>query len=126
MQSTSPVYIVQEQLEAYNAKDIERLLNTYAVDAEHYALHGELLAKGHDELRARFIARFGEPDLHAKLMSRLVVGNIVADAEMVTRNFPEGLGSLEMLCVYEVVNGRIRKASFATGEKAVHSAKQSA
>ena len=33
-----------------------------------------------------------------------------------TRNFPEGQGTVEMLCVYEVVDGRIVRASFATGE----------
>jgi putative hydrolase of HD superfamily len=39
------------------------------------------------------------------------------DHEIVTRNFPEGRGTLEMLCVYEVAEGRIRKASFAFGER---------
>ena len=37
--------------------------------------------------------------------------------ELITRNFPEGLGTVEMLCVYEVVDGRIQRASFATGAK---------
>ncbi len=45
------------------------------------------------------------------------MGNIVTDSELITRNFPEGVGTLEMLCVYEVVEGRIRCASFATGEQ---------
>ena len=45
------------------------------------------------------------------------MGNVVTDAELVTRNFPEGLGTQELLCVYEVVNGRIQKASFAMGMK---------
>ena len=43
--------------------------------------------------------------------------NIVTDHELITRNFPEGRGTIEMLCVYEVVNGRIQKASFAVGDK---------
>jgi len=113
----SPVATVQRQLDAYNAKDLEALLDTYAEDAEQYALHGALLAKGREALRARFAERFREPDLHAKLLSRVVVGNVVTDHELITRNFPEGLGTLEMLCVYEVIDGRIAKASFVTGEK---------
>lgn len=113
----SPIAVVQAQLDAYNAKDIEALLQTYAPDAEQFTLHGELLAKGHAQLRERFLSRFCEPDLHAKLVSRTVVGNIVADAELITRNFPEGLGTLEMLCLYEVYNGRIQRASFALGQK---------
>jgi len=43
-----------------------------------------------------------------------VMGNIVVDHEKITRNFPEGRGSLEMLCVYEIKDGLIQKASFAT------------
>ena len=112
-----PGRVVQAQLDAYNAKDIEALLQTYAPDAQHFTLHGELLAQGHEQLRPRFLARFTEPDLHARLLSRVVVGNIVTDAELITRNFPEGAGTLEMLCIYEVVHGRIQRASFALGEK---------
>jgi hypothetical protein len=120
MPTRTSISVVQAQLDAYNVKDIEALLETYAPDAEQYTLHGELLAKGHDQLRSRFVARFREPNLHAKLLSRIVVGNIVTDAELITRDFPEGMGTLEMLCIYQVAEGRIQKASFALGEKTVH------
>lgn len=119
MPTHSPLSVVQAQLDAYNAKDIEALLTAYTPDAELFTLHGELLARGQEQIRERFLARFLEPDLHAKLVSRIVVGNTVADAELITRNFPEGLGTLEMLCIYEVTEGRIRRASFAAGEKAL-------
>lgn len=109
--------VVQAQLDAYNAKDIDALLATYAPDAEQYVLHGERLAQGHAQMRERFLARFAEPDLHARLLSRTLVGAMVVDYELITRNFPEGLGTVEMLCVYEVVGGRIQRASFATGAK---------
>lgn len=115
MENTSPLAVVQAQLDAFNAKDVDALMSTYAPDAEQFALHGERLAKGHDELRPRYLARFEEPDLFARLMSRTIIGNIVTDHELITRNLPEGLGTLEMLCIYEVVNGRIQRASFASG-----------
>jgi putative hydrolase of HD superfamily len=115
MTATSPLAVVQAQLDAFNAKDIEALMRAYAPDAEQFTLHGERLAKGHDELRPRYLARFTEPDLHARLLSRVVMGNIVTDLELITRNFPEGVGTLEMLCIYEVKDGRIQKASFAAG-----------
>lgn len=115
MPSLSPLAIVQAQLDAFNAKDIEALLGTYAPDAEQFTLHGECIAQGHEVLRARYTARFAEPDLHAQLLSRTVLGNFVSDLEIITRNFPEGVGTLEMLCIYEVVDGRIRRASFAAG-----------
>lgn len=107
--------LVQRQLQAYNARDIEALLACYAADAEHHQLHGGLLARGHAQLRSRFLARFAEPDLHARLLSRTVMGNWVVDHERVRRNFPQGRGTVEMLCLYEVEDGSIRKASFALG-----------
>ena len=122
MQALAPTAIVQAQLDAYNAKDIDALLQTYAPDAEHYTLHGARLAKGREALRARFEARFKEPNLHARLLSRDVVSNVVVDAELITRTFPEGEGTVEMLCVYEVHDGVIQKASFALGEKVLTSA----
>jgi hypothetical protein len=115
MEQTSPLAVVQAQLDAFNARDIDALMRAYAPDAEQFALHGERLARGHEELRPRYLARFAEPDLHARLLSRTVMGNVVTDLELITRNFPEGLGTLEMLCIYEVIDGRIRRASFASG-----------
>ena len=115
MQDTSPLAVVQAQLDAFNARDIDALMRAYAPDAEQFALHGQRLAKGIDEIRQRYIARFTEPDLHARLLSRMVMGKFVTDLELITRNFPEGVGTLEMLCIYEVVDGRIQRASFAPG-----------
>jgi putative hydrolase of HD superfamily len=45
---------------------------------------------------------------------------MVTDLELIERNFAEGVGSIEMLCVYEVVDGRILRATFATGEKKLY------
>ena len=117
MSHSSPLEVVQAQLDAYNAKDIEALLATYSPRAEQYATGGELLAQGHEQMRPRFLARFAEPNLHARLLSRQVAGNVVADLELIERTFPEGVGSIEMLCIYEVFEGRIVRATFASGEK---------
>ena len=119
MSDKEPQSVVQAQLDAYNAKNVDAC-QAYAPDAEQYTLHGELLAKGHEQIRARLLARFEEPGLHAKLLSRIVIGNVVTDAELITRDFPEGPGSVEMLCIYEVRAGRIQKASFALGQKTLH------
>ncbi|MBV8604637.1 MAG: nuclear transport factor 2 family protein [Pelomonas sp.] len=115
----TPLATAQAQLDAYNARNMLALLSCYAEDAELYGVGGELLAKGHDQLRARFQMRFGEPDLHARLLSRMVVGRVVVDSESITRNFPEGLGTVEYLGVYEIEGGVIRRATVAFGEKFV-------
>jgi len=109
------IAVIQAQLDAFNARDIDGLMATYAPDAEQYQLHGSLLACGHEQMRPRYLARFDEPDLYARLVSRTVMDNVVVDLEVITRNFPDGLGTLEMLCIYEVAGGLIQKASFAAG-----------
>lgn len=113
---------MQRQLEAYNARDLDALLTCYAPDAEQFALHGARLARGHDEMRPRFAARFAEPDLHATLLQRTVMGAFVIDHERIRRNFPEGRGIVEMLCIYEIAEGRIRRASFAAGPQTMETA----
>lgn len=108
--------LVQRQLDAYNDKNIDGWLSTYAKDAKQFSLHGECLATGHEEMRQRIAVRFAEPDLHARLLNRIVMGNVVVDHEVITRNFPEGKGEIEMLCVYEIGNGLIKTASFSVGQ----------
>lgn len=112
--------LVQRQLDAYNNKDIDAWLNTYAKDAKQFSLQGECLATGHEEMRQRMVIRFKEPDLHAHLLNRIVMENVVVDHEVVTRNFPEGKGEMEMLCVYQIENGLISTASFSLGQPKLH------
>ena len=61
--------------------------------------------------------RFQEPNLHARLLHRIVIANRVTDCEEVTRTFPEGAGRIELLALYEVQDGRIVKAWFIQGKK---------
>jgi len=109
--------VVQRQLEAYNAKDIEALMATYAADAEQFEHPAKLLASGAAQIRERFSVRFKEPNLHAQLVKRIVAGNIVIDHELVTRTFPEGAGRIELVAIYEVQGGKIVKAWFIPGAK---------
>lgn len=108
---------VQQQLEAYNARDIEAFMVWWAEDCQYYAFPSTLLASGAAEIRARHVERFREPDLHGKLLTRIVMGNLVVDHETVTRNFPEGKGEVDVVCIYEVEAGKIAKAWFRMGER---------
>jgi hypothetical protein len=64
----SPDAVVQRQLDAYNARDLDALISTYAPHACQYELPGKLLASGSDEIRARLAPRLQEPNLHAHLI----------------------------------------------------------
>lgn len=111
----APEAVAQRQLDAYNARDLDAWLATYAADARQFEYPATLLASGQAEIGARAAQRFQEPDLHARLISRTVVGNTVVDHEMVTRTFPTGPGQVEMVCIYEIRAGRIQHASFVFG-----------
>jgi len=115
--STNPEAVVQRQLEAYNARDVEAIMATYADDARQFEHPATLLATGPAQVRERFMARFQEPNLHARLVQRIVAGPMVIDHEMVTRTFPEGPGQIELVAIYEVRNGRISKAWFIPGAR---------
>jgi hypothetical protein len=45
------------------------------------------------------------------------MGTIVVDHEEVTRTFPEGPGRIELVCIYEVRDGKIQTGTFKFGEK---------
>ena len=116
---SDPVTVVQRQLDAFNAKDLNALLAIYADDAEMYEHPDKLLAKGSAALRERYAVRFQEPNLHAALLNRMVMGDIVIDHEKVTRTFPEGPGTVELIMTYEVKAGRIARAWTRIGPKTV-------
>jgi hypothetical protein len=112
-----PESVVQRQLDAYNAKNVDAIMAIYADDAQQFEHPSKLLASGAAEIRPRFVARFHEPNLQAQLVKRIVSGNIVIDHEIVARTFPEGAGKIELVAIYEVKHDKIAKAWFITGEK---------
>ncbi len=114
---TDPEAVVQRQLDAYNAHDIDTLIDIYADDAQQFEHPMTLLARGSTQMRERFVVRFQEPNVFARLVNRMVMGSIVIDHEIVTRTFPEGAGRIEMIAMYEVHDARIANAWFIFGKK---------
>lgn len=112
-----PEAVVQRQLDAFNARDLDALLAVYSADAQVFEYPDKLVAEGSTALRARYTIRFQEPNLHARLLNRTVVGAYVFDHEEVTRAFPEGPGKIQLMMIYEVKNARIVKAWNVAGEK---------
>lgn len=108
---------IQMQLDAYNARDIDGFMQWWAEDCLYYAFPDTLLARGADAIRERHVERFREPNLHGTLLHRVTIGNMVIDHETVRRTFPEGAGEVDVVCIYEVENGKIAKAWFKLGDK---------
>ncbi len=77
--------IVEEQLFAYNAKGLERFIATYSTDVIIEDGEGNLIMRGHDQLRERYGALFeASPELNCRIASRVRVGKYVVDEEEVT------------------------------------------
>ena len=107
--------VVQRQLDAYNARDIEAFMASWSQDAQYFEHPSKLLASGAAEIRERHIARFKEPNLHGRLVKRMSVGNTVVDQEIVNRSFSEGTGTIDVIAIYEVRDRKIAKAWFILG-----------
>lgn len=101
--------IIQKQLDAYNAQDLEAFLATYTDDIKLYNYPNELLSEGKDQMRKDHIAWFQRtPDLKATVKKRIVIGNKVIDEEQVTAK-----GEIfNTVAIYEVRNGQISKVTF--------------
>jgi hypothetical protein len=119
--ATGPESVVQAQLAAYNARDLDAFLATYAEDAQLFEHPSKLLASGVAQMRERYAARFAEPNLHAVVEKRIVMGNIVIDYEKVTRTFPEGTGAQDAIAMYEVQGMLITRVWFIFGARTLDS-----
>jgi putative hydrolase of HD superfamily len=112
LHADEPESVVQRQLGAYNAYDIDAFMATYANDAELFAHPDTLLAKGSDQIRARYTARFSNDRPHAVIVSRIVRDAIVIDEEEITVPSKDGVMVTRAVAIYEVRQGRIRIAWF--------------
>lgn len=109
--------VVQKQLEAYNARDIEAFLAVMADDCVATdAVSGAVLCSGKEQLRARYSERFQTP-VHSELLGRLCLGNVVVDREIIT-GLP-GAAAADCLATYHCQGGLIRRMEFVWSSRRV-------
>jgi len=107
----TPEDIAQIQLNAYNAKDLESFLAVYSNDIEIYDFPDKPVSKGIDKMREIYQPFFDSaPDLHCKLVNRIVNGNYVIDMEYITGN-PRKF-EIYATAIYEIDGGLIKKIWF--------------
>ena len=105
-----PYEIVDLQLRAYNAHDIEAFCTLYADDAFLFNLNtGEPIARGIAALRAVYTGRFGDKKLRAEIRSRIEVGNFVIDHECIIGATGE---ERQVIAIYEVRDSLIHSVRF--------------
>ena len=104
--------VVQAQLNAYNARDVEAFLSTYADDAVvKFASSGTVLT-GKAALRERYGGLFSRyPKNHARIAERRTEGEtVVIDHEIITGRAPDKPDPWDVGWVrYEVSGGLIRR-----------------
>jgi hypothetical protein len=80
----NPEQVVQGQVDAFNARDIERFLCFYDSDAVVEDGQNNTMARGHEALRALYGPLFAQsPDLHVDIPQRILVGAYVLDEEAI-------------------------------------------
>lgn len=105
----TPAQIVQRQVNAYNARDIEAFLDTYSNDIKIYNFPEELSMDGKEAMRNAFSQLFKSlPNLYCEIKNRIVLGNKVVDREYVRM----GTNYSSVLAIYEVTDGKISKVTF--------------
>ena len=105
------VWLAQEQLDAYNAHDLERFVAVYADDVRAYRMPAtEPFLVGKAQFARHYAEnRFNNDALRAELVNRIAFGNKVIDHE---RIFGIGPRPVEAAAVYEIREGLIQTVWF--------------
>jgi len=117
VETNSAEEVVRRQIDAYNARDMDAFLATFADEVEIFGFPNTLSVKGKEEMRKRYTVRFSDTILHCIIVKRIVMGNTVIDHERVRVTLPEGPGVMEAIAMYEVHDGKIAKVTFIYGKK---------
>ena len=105
----NPEMLIQRQLNAYNARDLEAFLATYAEDVKIHDLSGQLLMDGKGAMRSRYKSLFeNNPMLYCEIKNRMIMGNKVIDQEYVRIKD----GYINAVAIYEVKEGLIQQVTF--------------
>lgn len=102
--------LVQQQLNAYNARDLEAFLAPYSDSVELYEFPNKLVSKGKEQMRSGYGPMFkNTPELHCEIVKRIVLGNTIIDHERVS-----GFGNNknEAIAIYEIDKGKIVRVYF--------------
>lgn len=104
-----PTVIVQQQLDAYNNRDIDAFVATYTDDVVLYNFPKTLRSEGAEQMHTGYKDFFDStPDLHCEIKNRIRIGNKVIDEEYLTMNGQ----NFTAVAVYEVTDGKISKVTF--------------
>ena len=104
--------LMQGQLDAYNAQDLDAYAAFFTDDVVVGDLNGAVGQRSYAELRERYVKTFAQfPENKAEVLNRVIVGNTVVDHERVVR--APGGETFEVVCIYTLRDGKIARVDFA-------------
>ncbi len=108
----TPETIIQKQVEAYNSRDLSAFLDCHHPEVQLFNFSEPVpFAVGIPSVRKIYKKVFDtSPNLHTEILHRMALDNKVIDHEIVTGR--SGVESLEIIAIYEIDDGRIRKGYF--------------
>jgi len=115
-QSRESLAVVEQLVNAYNARNIEEFIRMYDEDVEFYIFPNELLFKGKEKLIARYGIMFKKLKcLHSSPIKRIVHGDIVIDHELSeTCSTDENVidKRSELISSYQIKDGKVVRVLF--------------
>jgi hypothetical protein len=103
--------LAQAQLNAYNKRDIDAFVAPYAENVKVYKFPNELLYEGKTAMYDTYGRMFARtPDLHCRLVNRIVMGNTVIDQEEVTISKKDQ--PMNAIAIYKIKDGKIAEVYF--------------
>jgi len=103
----NPLDVFQAQVDAFNDHDVEAFVSTYAADAVVTSTVSEPLV-GHDAMRAHYTKRLANPALRCDVVTTSLFGDRWLVAHELVR---DGSATTEVIATFEVIDGRIARAS---------------
>ena len=103
--------VVDAQIEAYRAGDVERFLSCYAEDASVVLFDGAPMFADKQVMRQQYGQLFGDsPDLQLTIAKRMTAGEFVVDEEHVSgMHFGDMPTQMTAVSVYRVTDGKIAR-----------------
>lgn len=106
--------LIDNEVEAYRARDLERFLGFFTEDVNVTDFDGNVLMHAIDGLRSNYEPLFqNSPDLKVEVLSRIESGGFVIDLEhlegFINPPYPE---TFDATCIYLVKDGLISAMKF--------------
>jgi hypothetical protein len=112
-QEQASVAVVQKQLEAYNARDLEGFVSCYSPSVKALSFPSGNVRQGFQDVsfRDRYARLFeASPRLRSEVSQRIVKGNIVIDHEHVFNIYDRQ--DMTLVVMYQVEAGKISQVWF--------------